>query len=124
MSTPTVLLVDAHEDSLLIYAAALGHHGYHVLASESCDEIPGLARTHLPHLIIMAVALPSTPAWNAVRALKSVAATSRIPVLAISTTGLAEHRTLALHLGCADFLVKPLPPLELLAAARRALAPE
>ena len=122
MSTPTVLLVDAHEDSLLIYAAALGHHGYRVLSSDSCDEAPTLARAHLPHLIILAVSLPSTPAWNAVRALKSAALTSRIPVLALSTTGLPEHRTLALHLGCADFLVKPLPPLELLAAAHRVLA--
>ncbi|HEX5870302.1 MAG TPA: hypothetical protein VFY65_07805, partial [Longimicrobium sp.] len=25
--TPTILLVDAHEDSRFIYAAALGHHG-------------------------------------------------------------------------------------------------
>lgn len=122
MSVATVLLIDAHEDSLLIYAAALGHHGYRVLSSDSCDEAAVLARAHLPHLIILGVSLPSTPAWNAVRALKSAAATSRIPVLAISTTGLPEHRTLALHLGCVDFLVKPIPPLELLAATRRVLS--
>ena len=122
VSTPTVLLVDAHEDSLVIYAAALGHHGYRVVSSACCDEAPALARANLPQLIVMAVPLPSTPAWNAVREIKSGPATAQIPVLAISTTGMPEHRTLALQLGCAAFLVKPLPPLELLAAARTVLS--
>jgi DNA-binding response OmpR family regulator len=119
--TPTILLVDAHEDSRFIYAAALGHHGFRVLASECCDAGLEMARTHQPHLIVLAVAMSATPAWRTLRALKEHAETSGIPVLAVSTTGLPEHRALALQMGCAGFLVKPLPPLELLAEARRLL---
>ena len=121
MPTATILLVDAHEDSRYIYAAILGHHGFGVVASACCVEAVDLAREHGPALIVVAVALSPAPAWTLLRALKQHAATASIPVLAVSSTGLAEHRRSALELGCTDFLVKPLPPLELLATARRLL---
>lgn len=123
MPTPTILLVDAHEDSRLIYAAALGHYGFRVLASPCCDEGLQMARAHRPQLIVLAVAMSAAPAWRTLQALKEHAETAGIPVLAVSTTGLAEHRQRALQLGCAAFLVKPLPPLELLAEARKLLGP-
>lgn len=121
MSTPTILLVDAHEDSRFVYAAALGYHGFGVVASEGCEGAAELARAHRPVLIVLAVALSPAPAWTLMDTLRRHADTASIPVLALSTTGLPEHRRRALDLGCAEFLVKPLPPTELLAAARRVL---
>jgi DNA-binding response OmpR family regulator len=121
--TPTILLVDAHEDSRLIYAAALGHHGFRVVQTECSVQALDLARTQPPHLIVLAVSVSSAPAWGVLNALRQHPETACIPVLAVSTTGLSEHRTRALELGCAGFLVKPLPPLELLAAARQVLGP-
>jgi CheY-like chemotaxis protein len=119
---PIILLVDAHEDSRLIYAAALGHFGFRVVASECCVHAVQLAREHRPGLIVLGVALSAGPAWALLDAIRAHPATADIPVLAVSTTGLAEHRDRALQLGCAGFLVKPLPPLALLAEARRLLA--
>jgi CheY-like chemotaxis protein len=119
--TPTILLVDAHEDSRFIYAAALGHHGFIVVQSECSVQALELVRQHPPHLIVLAVPVSSAPAWAMLNALRQSPETAGIPVLAVSTTGMSEHRTRALELGCAGFLVKPLPPLELLAAARQVL---
>jgi two-component system cell cycle response regulator DivK len=119
--TPTILLVDAHEDSRFIYAAALGHHGFRVVQSACSVQALELARAHSPHLIVLAVSVSSAPAWAMLNALRQSPETAGIPVLALSTTGLSEHRARALELGCAGFLVKPLPPLELLAAARQVL---
>ncbi|HEX6036875.1 response regulator [Longimicrobium sp.] len=124
MSTPTILLVDAHEDSRFIYAAVLSHHGFGVVECACCTHAVELAREHRPALIVVAVALSPAPAWTLLRALKQHAETAEIPVVAVSTTGLAEHRARALELGCADFLVKPLPPLELLGITRRLLQRE
>lgn len=121
MPTPIILLVDAHEDSRLIYAAALGHHGFHVVDSPCCVHAVELAREHRPGLIVLAVSIFPGPAWAMLTALQGDAETASIPVVALSSTGQAEHRTRALELGCAAFLVKPLPPLELLATARRVL---
>jgi len=119
---PTILLVDAHEDSRFIYAAALGHHGFHVLASEGCDEGLQLARAHRPQLIVLALSTFAGPAWDTLRALKEGPETGGIPVVAVSSTGLPEHRHRAFQMGCSAFFVKPLPPLELLAEAHRLLS--
>lgn len=124
MPTPIILLVDAHEDSRLIYAAALGHHGFHVVATPCCVQAVDLAREHRPGLIVLAVSISPGPAWAMLAALREEAATASIPVVALSSTGQAEHRARALELGCAAFLVKPLPPLELLATARRVMERE
>lgn len=113
-----MLLVDANEDSRLIYAAALRHHGLSVMAHESSVSAVELARTQQPRVIVLALSYASGPGWTALRALKEDPATASIPVVAVSTTGLAEHRDRAMAMGCAAFLVKPLPPLELLAVAR------
>lgn len=118
MPTPTVLLVDANEDSRLIYAAALRHHGLSVVAHESSASAVEVARTIEPRIIVLALSFSSGPGWGALRALKEDPSTASIPVVALSTTGLAEHRDRALAMGCATFLVKPTPPLELLAVAR------
>lgn len=122
MPSPVVLLVDANEDSRLIYAAALRHHGFNVVANECCVSAVEWARVHRPGIIVLALTFASGPGWVALRALKEDAATASIPILAVSTTGLPEHRDRAMAMGCAAFLVKPLPPLELLAVARDVLA--
>jgi DNA-binding response OmpR family regulator len=120
--TPTILLVDAHEDSRFIYAAVLGHYGFRVVQSECSARALEMARVHVPQLIVVAVSVSAAPAWALLGTLRQNPETAAIPVLALSTTGLSEHRVRAQELGCAAFLVKPLPPLELLAAARQVLA--
>lgn len=121
VSTPTVLLVDPHEDSRLIYAACFRHHGVSLVAHECCVAALEAARTQSPRLIVLALSFASGPGWAALRALKEDPATARIPVVAVSTTGLHEHRERALSMGCAAFFVKPLPPLELLRTVRTLL---
>lgn len=117
----SVLLVDANEDSRLIYAAALRHHGFSVVAHECSVSAVEVARTQQPRIIVLALSFASGPGWVALRGLKEDPATASIPIVAMSTTGLPEHRERALALGCVAFLVKPLPPLELLAVARDVL---
>ena len=118
MAAHTVLLVDAHEDSRLIYAACFRHHGVSVVAHECSVRAVEVARMQpRPDVIVLALSFASGPGWTALRALKDDPATAAIPVLAVSTTGLPEHRARALALGCAAFYVKPLPPLDLMNAA-------
>jgi CheY-like chemotaxis protein len=121
VSSPAVLLVDANEDSRLIYAAALRHHGFPVVAHDCGVSAVDVARAHRPGVIVLGLSFSSGPGWVALRALKDDPATASIPIVAVSTTGLPEHRERAMAMGCAAFLVKPLPPLELLAVAREFL---
>lgn len=114
-----MLLVDPHEDSRLIYATVFRHHGFVVVPLACCAEALERARREPPNLVILA--LYPALAWDALRILKRDRETADIPVLAVSTTGLPETAERATQLGCAAILSKPLPPLELLAAARELL---
>ena len=119
-----MLLVDAHEDSRLIYAACLRHYGVSVVAHECFQAGLQAARTQpQPRVIVLALSFASAPGWAALRALKEDPATAGIRVLAVSSTGLADHRARALEMGCAAFLVKPLPPLTLMQAVMDLLHP-
>jgi two-component system cell cycle response regulator DivK len=118
VSDLTVLLVDPHEDSRVIYAACFRHHGMSVVAHACSEAGVAAARTQRPRLIILALSFTSGPGWTALRALKEEPATAGIPVVAVSTTGIAEHRERALSMGCAAFYVKPLAPLDLLRVVR------
>lgn len=118
MPATTILLVDAHDDSRVIYAAVLSHFGFRVLQSPCADEAMGLARAHPPQLVIASVPPAAAPAWALLHALRQHPATAAVPLLALSSTGQSEHHARARELGCAACLVKPLRPLELLAAAR------
>lgn len=117
MYAPTVLLVEPHDDSRLIYSAALRYRGYTVVETARVGDGVALARAHRPALVVLGISFPQAPSWEAVRALKAEPATARIPVLALSSTAFAEDHAVAMSLGCDEFLHKPCPPLDLLAAA-------
>lgn len=119
---PTVLLVDTHEDSRLIYAAALRHFGMDVVPADCTPAVLELARARRPALVVMELTLGASPAWALAATLRRELGTPPVPLVGLGTTGLAEHRDRALAIGCAAFLVKPVPPLDLLQHVRRLLA--
>ncbi|HEX8693983.1 MAG TPA: response regulator [Longimicrobium sp.] len=121
MPGKTVLLVDTHEDSRAIYATILKHHGFGVLAAAFHAEGVRLARERLPDLIVLEYGLPRSEALEAAHALRSDALTGTIPLLALSTAFSEADRERALAAGFSAYLLKPCPPLQLLAETRRLL---
>jgi DNA-binding response OmpR family regulator len=116
-----VLLVDSHEDSRTIYTAILEHHGFAVVATSCADEGLKRSRERRPDLIVVEFAPPRQASLAVVRAFRSAAATAAVPVVALSTTLGDADRDLLLAEGIAAYMVKPCPPLTLLAEARRLL---
>lgn len=121
MPAKIVLLVDSHEDSRTIYTAILEHHGFAVVATSCADEGLKRSRERRPDLIVVEFAPPRQASLARVRAFRSDAATADVPVVALSTTLGDADRDLLLGEGIAAYLVKPCPPLTLLAEARRLL---
>ena len=122
MPRKTVLLVDSHEDSRTIYTAILEHHGFAVVAATSGDEGVRLARERRPDLIVVEFSPPRQASLATVRAFRAQPATAAVPVVALSTTIGDADRELLLSEGVAGYMVKPCPPLTLLAEAKRVLA--
>lgn len=121
MSAKIVLLVDSHEDSRTIYTAILEHHGFAVVATSCGADGLRLSRERRPDLIVVEFSPPRQASLALVRSFRADASTAAVPVVALSTTLGDVDRDLLLGEGIASYMVKPCPPLTLLAEARRLL---
>jgi twitching motility two-component system response regulator PilH len=121
VSSKIVLLVESHEDSRAIYTAILEHHGFAVVAAAGGDEGLRLSRERRPDLIVVEFSPPRQRSLDVVRAFRAQPSTTSVPLVALSTTPSDADRDLLLAEGISVYIVKPCPPLTLLAEARRLL---
>ena len=121
MDAQTILLVDDHEDSRIIYRTILRHHGYRTLEAADRRTAGRIAREHAPDLVILSTFLPDSdnPAPDA-RALHDAVAAD-VPLLLMTAHPLDAAQLRALGTICDGYLAKPCPPSRLLAEVRRLL---
>jgi two-component system cell cycle response regulator DivK len=81
-----------------------------------------MAASEKPDLILMDMSLPVMDGWEATRRVKAGAATSAIPVIALTAHALVEDRERAKAAGCDDFDTKPVELPRLLEKINRLLA--
>ena len=112
---PRVLLVDDSAEYRDLYALMLEQTALVITASSGEDAL-ALAVTEPFDAIVLDVMMPGMDGWQTCERLKSDPATSRIPVIMLtSLDGLGVPETAA-RLGAASVLIKPCP-LERLAIA-------
>lgn len=114
-----VLVVDDNSDAREILARSLEKAGYQVMVAASGAEGLQMAREHKPHLITLDVLMPRMDGWNVLSQLKQEPELADVPVLLIS---IRVEREMALTLGAAGFMTKPVDRDELLRVVKR-LAP-
>jgi DNA-binding response OmpR family regulator len=115
---PTVLLVDAHEDSLELYGLALEVFGLTPALARSADEAWALACVTPPAVVVTEAAIPHTDGWTLIQRIRAELSAT-LPIIVLSTRGDDEVvRARASAAGCHAVLVKPCPP-ELLADTLR-----
>ncbi len=107
-----VLAIDDNLDSLHLLQRFLEGTRYPFIAEQDPVRAAGLAREVSPRIIILDVMLPSMDGWELLGRLREHPATRDIPVI-IST--ILPHEQLALTLGAAAFLRKPVSQAALLA---------
>ncbi len=118
-----ILIVDDNASVRKLTAALLNHEGYETL--QAVDGLDGLARARAerPQLIISDILMPAMDGYEFVRQLRSDKAF--LDTAIIYYTGHYDGhaaRTLADGIGVAQFLLKPCPSAELLAAVKAALS--
>lgn len=106
-----LLVIDDNPDMVRMITRFVTDHGYNVLRAGSVDEGVHIAQTWRPDVIVLDIMLPESDGWDALQLLKHHPSTQDIPVLVCSV--LAESE-LALALGAAGFLRKPLTRPDLL----------
>ncbi|MEU4543371.1 response regulator transcription factor [Nonomuraea dietziae] len=119
-----VLIVD---DDALVRAGLsmiLGGAGDIEVAGEAADgdQVPKMVAEHRPDVVLMDIRMPRVDGLAATEALRS---TANPPEVVVLTTFHADAQVLrALRSGAAGFLLKDIPPAELVAAIRKVAAGE
>ena len=106
---PTVLLVEDHTDSRLMYAEFLSRT-YHVL--EAADGIAALERMRstAPDVVVTDLALPRMDGFELIARMQDDARLKQVPIIALSGYSTPEHEERALRAGSTVVLRKPCLP--------------
>ena len=110
-----VLIVDDTPENLSFLHDALDDAGYTVLVSTNGENALQLAQKAKPDVILLDAVMPGMDGFEVARRLKAEFATQHIPI--IFMTGLTEtdHVVTAFASGVADYVTKPIKPMEVLA---------
>ncbi|MFI6319395.1 response regulator [Nonomuraea sp. NPDC050556] len=86
------------------------------------DQVPAMVAEHRPDVVLMDIRMPNVDGLTATEALR---ATAKPPEVVVLTTFHADAQVLrALRAGAAGFLLKDIPPADLVAAIRKVAAGE
>jgi len=110
-----VLVVDDDASVRGLLAKTLEKEGYRVIPAGNGVEALALAREHRPQAITLDVMMPQLDGWGALKELKADAELCDIPVIMVSVL---NERGMAIPLGAADFVTKPIDRQRLTAILR------
>jgi CheY-like chemotaxis protein len=112
----TLLVIDDNPDVAFLFSRMLRDHDYRVLQASTSLTALQLARDARPDAITLDVLMPAQDGWDLLRSLSQDPLVDHIPVIICSVL---PERSLALSLGVAEFLNKPVTQEALLAALDR-----
>ncbi len=102
-----ILLVEDNEMNRDMLSRRLVRNGFEIVMAVNGQEGLDLASSENPDLILLDMSLPIIDGWEAARRLKTNAATSKIPVIALTAHAMVQDKEKALAAGCDDFDTKP-----------------
>ena len=111
----TVLVVDDDPTVLSLLAKTLEKESYRVISARNGIEALALAREHRPQAITLDVLMPQMDGWRTLKELKADVELRDIPVIMVTVL---NERGMAIPLGAADFMTKPVDRQRLAAILR------
>ena len=109
----TVLIVDDNADTVDLYRRYLSAQAFRLLVARNSAEIEAHLAEGIPDVVLLDVLLPGSDGWVILQGLKTSPETAHLPVIVCSVL---QQPQLALSLGAACVLRKPIRDLELLGA--------
>jgi len=111
-----VMVVDDDSNARDLLAATVRREGYRVIEATDGEAALALAREWHPDIVTLDVLMPRMDGWAVLTALKSDPELAAIPVVIVTVL---EDRGIAVSLGAAEFLTKPVDRARLAAAIRQ-----
>lgn len=119
----TILIVDDEEDARLYLEITLTSQGYEIISATNGREALELARQDRPDLVISDVLMPVMDGFEFCRQMKEDSEFNRIPFIFLTGTYTDERdQKLAMAVGAASYLLKPIEPEPLLKIVRQVMA--
>jgi two-component system, cell cycle response regulator DivK len=116
-----ILVVEDQEDNRAILRDLLTAAGFELIEARTGEEGVELAERERPALILMDIQLPVIDGYEATRRIKSKAALTSIPIIAVTSYALTGDEAKARAAGCDAYVSKPFSPRQLLAKVRELL---
>ena len=106
----TILLIEDNEQNRYLTTYLLRNKGYDVVSAD--DGHAGIARAEEGgvDLILLDIQLPIMDGYAVAARLREGPATSRIPIVAVTSYAMAGDREKALASGCNGYIEKPINP--------------
>ncbi len=114
-----VLVIDDNADTLRLFERYLAGSRYPFIGTRDPEQALALAESLGPRIIVLDVMLPGVDGWELLGRLREHPKTRGVPVIVCS---ILSQKQLALSLGAAEFMHKPVSRETLLAALDRQLA--
>jgi signal transduction histidine kinase/CheY-like chemotaxis protein len=111
-----VMVVDDDPNARDLLAATVRREGYRVIEATDGESALALAREWHPDVVTLDVLMPRMDGWAVLTALKSDLELAEIPVIIVTVL---EDRGIAVSLGAAEFLTKPVDRPRLAATIRQ-----
>jgi len=121
MTGDLILIVEDNENNRLLVRDVLQVTGYRTEEAETAEEGLRLARQLAPALVVMDIELPGMSGIEALGHLRADPATSRIPVVAVTASVMAQERGKIMAAGFDGYQSKPISVTEFLGMVRAAL---
>ncbi len=118
-----ILLIEDNAQNRYLVTYLLEQTGHEVVSAESGPEGIALAGQVKPDLVLLDIQLPVMDGYAVARALKGNAATSAVPIVAVTSYAMVGDREKALAAGCDGYLEKPINPETFVADIERFLPP-
>jgi CheY-like chemotaxis protein len=105
-----ILVVDDHEDSVMMMAALLRSKGHDVATARNGTAALEIATTFYPEMIVLDIGLPEIDGYEIARRFRRIPATAGTFIIALSGYGTQEDRRRSRDAGFDYHLTKPVAP--------------
>jgi len=113
---PVVVVIEDDRRSFDLLRVYLETVGVQVVGARDGEEGLAMVRRLAPSGVVLDIVLPGMDGWDVLAQLKANPSTASIPVIVVS---MLDERGRAVALGAAEYLVKPISKMSLLAAVQR-----
>lgn len=114
----TVLIVEDNDLNMKLFSDLLEANGYNTIQTRNGVEAVGLARQHMPDLILMDIQLPEVSGLQVTQWLKDDDGLRHIPVIAITAFAMKGDEEKIRQGGCEAYLSKPISVVKFLETVR------